>query len=638
MLSLYPIAYSGISDSDLEIFLRTKSLPLYCSEPAYIEYNKSASYTHQFPESLQGDMHFTVQEDNMFYIGYGDYPWAIRVNYKDINQDYSFRHWGNSINKYLGDFSSGYTKVIDSRTKKIGDRHYLLVIKQGIPMLITYDSYTNLLYTDVQRYYLFSTPVDHVQWITNLDGTFSVLLKVGNYLYFVTIPTVKTAHPILGQPIYVPELAAITGTSYSYCTLTAYKKAEFFYHNDILCLYYSYNDAGNGKTLSYAWNAYLKRFNLSYTLPYGSAQTFYSTYNKAINVLAQDKNFIGDYKWFLVTPNSDLNSYFHFKDILPMFNIINYPGSYTGSYIMYEIQDAEFVYFMVMQYYSGYSRLTYHKYSVPTLTTALFNVNTGKPYSAIDGYIQVLGDLYEGDFKWEVSSKNSYTVYQGSPELNLTEPSQVNLRLSPTIPQQISNMLYTVRENKDYDVVSTDDRVFNVTLRYKLLANYNKLHINIKPDNFDEISMRQQQLKFDISNLLVQENIIRRGIALGLYTDGVDRLSIADGYKADREAKQLFYDTTAAKMLDYVFAPYLVLEAGGRTVRHCVNNIGKHCFLNQEEFRTYNCNYKCPSYRPNIIHMDIHKNGIDIGGIVRDEREIFPSFEENALLDVQLEA
>jgi hypothetical protein len=405
--------------------------------------------------------------------------------------------------------------------------------------------------------------VDFVQWITTPDGIDKILLRKGNSLYFITIPNVPGAYPIIGSPISCSSIANYGLNDWT--NTTTFDKTEFYYHGDTLCCY-ALSKASN-RTYFYHWDSDRRTFVSDLSLSLASYYTFYSDYNGAINILYKDSTFIGDYRWYIITPMSDLYTYFNYNPISNLFNQeIN--TNNTAKYPVAIVQIVDVVYFVfINRNSSNYIYLSYVNYDLPSITTALININNGKPNSAITGYLSIEGDLYYPDFQWEVATKKSFNIYVGKPELMLTEPSIVNLRLTPSMSQTIENITYQPLDNSDVSYSYIDERTTNFSISGTLLSNY---------------------LQVDISLL------------------------------------------TAAT------SPFILLTIGGETMRHCLNNSGVMCFASRSEFKTSNCNEACPFFVKKNVVIDIVQDGQSIEGTIYDEREVFPDYQQNAILDIRL--
>jgi hypothetical protein len=561
-LNVHPIAYSGISEDLLTDFLTTTSLPLFCSEPSFLEINNSSMFYTGGHPSEYGAKQFVVIDGEEFNIGLYNYPWTLRVKIKDINTDFNFKHWGQPLSTYLN--FAGTTRIVDYTVRTFGDRSFLLCLNNGLPLVIVFDKTTSLLTYNVQRFYLYSTAVDHVQWITMPDGSERILIRKGDNIYFIYIADSTGSYPIIGTPIAVTGVLNRGLNHQTYAT--SWSHSMYYYHGDILCYY---STAYNSNTVFYHWDSAVGRFLLDLTLPIASYYMYYSYYNNAINILYEDSTFIGDYRWYLVTPASDLYSFFYSSGVSEVFNHENAPiGSNSRAMLVSMYQDVQYVYVVFVDYYpNDRLRLAYVKFEQPSVTTALFNVNNGIPFSAITGYLSIEGDLYYPDFKWEVASKNSFTVYTGLPELLITEPSIVNLRLTPSMPQSISILNYVPLENSSILYERVDDRIINFTILYSLFKDYKKVDISLY-------------------NLPI--------------------------------------------------SPFMLLSIGNINIRHCYSNTGSFCLASREEFKTVNCNINCPEYLKKNLIKEIELNGSDITGVITDERENFPNFQENAVIDVRL--
>lgn len=480
-LNIFPIAYSGISEDDLAQFTTTTNLPLRCSDPSYIEYTASSVFRTTFAFSDVSDL-FIVQEGNKFSAGLSNTPWTIELILNELASYYKYKHWGVPIGNYI-DFTANNSRILDHTVKTFGNDNYLLCLSSGIPVLIVYDKFTSLLTYNVQIYKLYSTTVDHVQWIRTPEGIDKILLRKGNSLYYITISNTSGAYPIINTPIDVTPIA-ILPQGMNADVFTRFSKTVYYYHGNTLCCFTSYQQGTDKLSKFYHWDNGTSKFLLDLSLPIASSYSFYSEFNNAINFPFKDSQFIGDYKWYLVTPMSDLYTFFQYNDSRILYDYELYPegGQQMGAHLVDIYQDTSYVYFIyVLILGTGQSiKLAYHKYEQPTVTTAIFNINNEIPFSAITGYLSIEGDLFYPDFQWEVSSKNRFTIYTGQPEILLTEPSIVNLRVTPSMPQQITAINFVPLPNDAITYSIIDDRHTDFTIPYYLLSTYNKVDVSVR--------------------------------------------------------------------------------------------------------------------------------------------------------------
>jgi hypothetical protein len=595
---IHTITYSGVELDDINQFIEDGTpLLMTALEPTYVEYLKSSSWNiNNIVTSNFTHKHFIIEDNNIYYLGFPEYPWTYRINYLDILTELSFKHWGYTLDSYIN--LTGNARIMDPSAKHIGDRKFILLQDSaGKPMLLAFNDATFLL-TDAVGFHLWDARVDWMQWIETPDSLWKVLLKIGNDIRFVTIPPVNDAYPVIGQPINASDLTRIRLTSVQ--SIRPFH-TRFFYHNDVLCTFIS-NKAENsftiGETALWHYDDELERFLLDVTVPASSPFTYYSQYNHAVNIPYENPTFIGDYRWMVITPLSDLFTYFHNNAISYLWKFYRRQFASDGTPFLWNIHEVgDQVYFLFSEDQTNSSphttKLVEFIYTEPIVSSLILNVHTGKPLTAVTGYFSVDGDLFVADFRWELISKSEYRVLEGISEVNITEPTLIKLRLTPQLPQTLNAINYVPPP-----ICETPP----------LLPPLAHPHPELRPDACFYYIIEP-----------VDEATIKFVVPFREFMHfNKSRVSI---------------DTNVPEV-----APFILMTVDGETVRHCISNANTICIASRSEFKTFKCNEQCPAYLRRVVEIDIDQaSGQDIVGIIEDEREVFPPHNQISYVKMELE-
>lgn len=476
--TLYPIAYSGFTQKSLDDFLQYSiPIPLYSSEPAYLGTTLSTSASIGY----DGLNSIFLKIDDFWYIGNQSYPWLLRINDNDRYSDCGYVHWGAPFNWRL----STDICIIDPLVRMRQEKAFFLCSTNsngGYPMLVAFDPISKFFERDVSTFYLFNTTPDLIQWINNpISHDEEILLMYSGKLYTIKIPNTPNAYPYISVPLNVPELAGTAIGMTSTINIVGSKvSALFYYQGTTLC--YVYTTSSSTVFMHYDDDLHKFIVDLSFGFAPYSGLLFYSQYNNCINFLYQDLAFIGDYRWYVVTPKSNLYSYFQLNTLSSV--IRDTTSGYNRIIYIKEVNDQLTIYYTNTDGNSTY-RLSTYSFTLPILSSILFNVNLGRNFSAIEnGILTMDGDIFSGDFQWEVSSKTSYNVYQGTPELTITTASMVNLRVNASIPGYLNNITFIPNDfsNYTYEQVDEEGKVIKVNFLYSEIKDYNTLHLAINPN------------------------------------------------------------------------------------------------------------------------------------------------------------
>jgi hypothetical protein len=592
-VQLFPIVYSGLSDDDIRSFISGNPLPLSCADPLYLSFDATArSYRASEQVNINfGDQQFIVIDDNQVYYGFRDHPWTKRYNLLDIYTDYGWKHWGNIFTNIVGagstDFYGNTSSLVDFNSVTEGNRVFLLAMSGGLPVLMSFSKETYLLSVDVRKYYLYDKEVDFFQWIKSPDGNNRIIMKYSSSIMFIDLPE-GSEYTTLGAPINIgTSFASATGKGQSRNYFNYYdeaqgydsfRKLEFYYHGDTLCAYIT---TATGTTF---WHQDVNgRFVQDLSLPYGSYFSYYSDYNKAVNIITWNPVFIGDYRWYVVTPKSDLYTFFYNFDLSKLFRFCS--SLHTDELIDDEYANASAYPISIKQHgnkvdlifnvfqgsNSSIWRLARFTFEQPVISTALVNVNLGIPYTSLKGDFTVFGELFSEDFAWEIASKKQYQYLKGQPSIALSDYTSVNLRLTPKIPQYVSSIVYNAPENASNDIIVSriDDRHAQFLVPYILFKDFNEIEFHIRTD-----------------------------------------ISVA---------------------------PFIRLLIAGDAARHCIHNAGIMCMRSRSEYKTLSCNTPCPLFTMDKIRLNVVRDAENIIGIIEDERDIFPPLQDIVHVEISME-